>query len=184
MVGHTKPVSFVRFSPVEKALVSCGGNVIKVWNLENNECVKTLEGHEMTVLHCEFLNHGTQLLSSSADGLILLWNLVDSEVLNTFEYHNDCVWSFSVSFDESKFVAADKNGYLSFWQDTTQQEEEKKLKAQEKLVLQEQQLENYFNFGEYKKALRIAFDLDRPKKLMHIFENLLKQSSGNTTIYE
>lgn len=39
---------------------------------------KVLEGHDSSVLRVEFVNEGTQLLSSGSDGLLKLWHLTRS----------------------------------------------------------------------------------------------------------
>ena len=40
--------------------------------------LKVLEGHDSSVLRVEFVNEGTQLLSSGSDGLLKLWQLTRS----------------------------------------------------------------------------------------------------------
>ena len=35
----------VAISPDGRRVVSCGGLVLKVWDIETGECVATLEGH-------------------------------------------------------------------------------------------------------------------------------------------
>ena len=48
---------------------------IKIWNVEEGKCLKTLEGHTSAVYCIEVLDNG-EIVSGSDDKTIRIWNLV------------------------------------------------------------------------------------------------------------
>lgn len=64
--GHKRGVWDVNFSPVEKLLASASGDAtVKIWNLEDGQCVTTLEGHLGSVLKCSWLCYGLEIISGN-----------------------------------------------------------------------------------------------------------------------
>ena len=66
MKEHKRGVWDIEFSPVEKLLASAGGDgLIKIWNIDTFQCVKTLEKHDLSALKVRWISKGTQLVSST-----------------------------------------------------------------------------------------------------------------------
>lgn len=57
-------------------LASCSADLsIKLWLLENFECVKTLNGHDHNVSSVEFVPSGDYLISASRDKTLKMWEI-------------------------------------------------------------------------------------------------------------
>lgn len=102
--GHRRGVWAVAFSTVDKVLASASGKrlptsyysvtptrslstgdrTVRIWNLKDLSCVRTLQGHTASVLTVGFIRSGLQLLTTGADGLMKIWNLRDGEVCPSF----------------------------------------------------------------------------------------------------
>lgn len=67
LAGHKRGVWDISFSQFEKILASAGGDgLIKVWNLEDGNCISTLEGHTGSVLKVSFICFGLEIISGIA----------------------------------------------------------------------------------------------------------------------
>ena len=67
---------------------------IKIWNLEMNVCLKTLEGHIGSVRNLKFWED--YLISCSSDKTMKIWNLKRGECERTFFGHTDAINNFIV----------------------------------------------------------------------------------------
>ena len=72
---------------------------IKIWDLSNDKCVKTLFGHEYQVCCLEKLSND-KILSGSADNTIKIWNVKTGECIQTLNGHSDTVNCVSVLSEE------------------------------------------------------------------------------------
>lgn len=69
-------------------MASCSTDLtIKLWELTQFTCIKTLNGHEHNVSSVEFLNSGDQLISASRDKTIKLWEVSTGYCIKTLEGH-------------------------------------------------------------------------------------------------
>ncbi|KAK3948488.1 WD40-repeat-containing domain protein [Pseudoneurospora amorphoporcata] len=68
---------------------------IKIWNIETEECIRTLVGHTAGIRALQF--DDSKLISGSLDHTIKVWNWHTGECLSTFAAHTDSV--ISVHFD-------------------------------------------------------------------------------------
>ena len=57
-------------------------NTIKIWDLKENKCVKTLE--EQNYVNCLCILPNGHLASGNSEGTIKIWNLETGEVIRTF----------------------------------------------------------------------------------------------------
>ncbi|XP_066997395.2 transducin beta-like protein 3 [Anabrus simplex] len=177
--GHKRGIWCVRFSPTDQVLLTTSADcTLKIWSLSDLSCVKTLEGHESSVLRAEFLSRGMQLVSSGADGLLKLWNIKSSECVATLDQHDGRVWALAVSKDESILVTGDSDSQLVKWRDVTEERRLERERAQEQLVLQEQELSNLLQNNELLAALQLALTLDRPLQVLRIVQEVLKQGKS------
>jgi U3 small nucleolar RNA-associated protein 13 len=97
--------------------------------------MKTFEGHANSVLRVTFVSRGTELLSSSSDGLLKVWNIKTNECVNTFDVHTDKVWALAVRKDEEQILSGGADSVINIWQDFTMAEEEERQKANEERIL-------------------------------------------------
>lgn len=82
-----------------------------------------------------FLNNGTQLISSASDGLLKLWNIKTNECVGTFDKHDDKAWALCVSKDENKFISGGADGKLIIWKDVTHEKREEELEQRQEVLL-------------------------------------------------
>ncbi|XP_026678519.1 transducin beta-like protein 3 [Diaphorina citri] len=125
-------VWFVNFSPLDRILISSSGDAtIKLWCLTDYVCLKSLEGHDASVLRCHFINKGTQIVrmiiraldyqdsyapgtqivSTGADGLLKLWSIKTSTCVSTFDKHALKIRNS----DRTQIVSTGADGLLKLW---------------------------------------------------------------------
>lgn len=93
--GHKRGVWSVKFGRAERVLATGSGDkTVKLWSLEDFNCLKTFEGHTNSVLRVDFINAGLQLVSAASDGLVKLWNVREEQCTATMDNHEDKVCLF------------------------------------------------------------------------------------------
>ncbi|CAB3230075.1 unnamed protein product [Arctia plantaginis] len=176
--GHRRGVWCVRFSPVDQVvLTSSADSTIKLWSIADLSCLKTFEGHGSSVLKIEFLSRGQQILSSGADGLLKLWNIKTSECKMTLDNHDGKVWSLAINKSENIVITGGSDSKLVKLNDVTAEKREQMAKEREQVILQEQELMNLLHDKQLIKALRLALRMERPKHVLKIVNEVLKDGS-------
>jgi WD40 repeat protein len=79
-------------------------NTIRVWNLENGECVQTLAGHSDGVTCMSLSSDGKSIYSGSNDTTIRVWNLENGECVQTLAGHSNGVTCMSLSVKRGYFI--------------------------------------------------------------------------------
>lgn len=172
--GHTRSIWHVAFSPVDKVLASSSTDEkIKLWSLTDFTCIRTFQGHSGSVLRVAYISLGSQLLSAAADGLVKLWNVKDSECIGTFESHTDKIWTLQVSKDEKTIVTGGSDSLITIWEDRTESDKLEKLKNTQDVILSQQELSNLLHAKDYRRALNVAFNLNQPRKIFEIFQEVI-----------
>ena len=64
--------------------------MVKLWNVNNGECVRTLYGHDDSVNSLELVS-GDLLASGSADDTVKLWRVSSGECVRTLVGHTSWV---------------------------------------------------------------------------------------------
>jgi WD40 repeat protein len=72
---------------------------IKIWNVDNGECLKTLKGHNDLVWRTIYSPDGKYVISGSNDKTIKIWNVESGECLRTLEGHTNYVMSVDITLD-------------------------------------------------------------------------------------
>jgi U3 small nucleolar RNA-associated protein 13 len=80
-----------------------------------------------------------QLVTSASDGLVKIWNVRDESCVKTLDNHEDKVsshlgganqiWSLAISSDESTIVSAGADSVATFWEDSSEVEQQEKNDA-------------------------------------------------------
>ena len=91
---------------------SSDDNTIKIWDLDSNECVRTLVGHSGFVNCVEILSNG-QLISGSDDNTIKVWNSGHVECARTLNVNNRDVACLKVL--SSNRVASSSKNDIFIW---------------------------------------------------------------------
>lgn len=177
--GHKRGIWCVRFSPIDQIVITSSADcTVKLWSVLDLNCLKTLEGHDSSVLKTEFLSNGMQILTSGADGFLKLFNVKTSECVATLDQHDGRVWALAVKQDETVIVSGGSDSLLVKWKDVTSERKLEKIKQEEELLAQEQQLNNLVHSNDLLKALKLALKLDRPLQTLKIIRGIIK--TGNT----
>lgn len=86
-------------------VTSASDGLVKLWNIKDEECVKTLDNHEDKV-------------SPSPNSLVDVQELIRIQI-----------WALAVSSDEKTIVSAGADSVATFWEDSTVAEQEEKNDA-------------------------------------------------------
>lgn len=176
--GHRRGVWSATFSPVDQVLMTTSGDcTIKLWSLTDMSCLKSIEGHDSSVMRAEFISHGMQILSAGSDGLIKLWNIKTSECVTTLDKHDGRIWTIAISGDESYFFSGGADSMLIKWKDVTEEQKLAKMKEQQDVALEEQELNNLIREKKPLKALKYALRLSRPKLTLNIINDVIKSKT-------
>jgi predicted NACHT family NTPase len=112
--GHQDWISSIAFSRDGKILATGSSDgVVKLWSIDNDECLQTLVGNSGEVLSVHF-HPFTDILASSACGVVKLWDIHTGECLQTFSDHHYYVYAISFSPDGSLLATGD-SGMIRLW---------------------------------------------------------------------
>ena len=76
--------------------IACNsGKSIKIWNISNGDCLKTINVHRQGVTQLERLSKDT-IISSSFDKTIKISNITNGACLKSFKGHEDTVFCFDL----------------------------------------------------------------------------------------
>lgn len=108
-------------------------NTLKLWDLENGQCLKTFEGHTTGVgavyldpeskyaVSASLAGGGMYVLSTPPDPSIKIWDMESGACLRTIERKNlpGWIYSIAISFDGNKVLCgngASYTGQIEVWQ--------------------------------------------------------------------
>ncbi|MEE2046448.1 hypothetical protein Q7689_24245, partial [Nocardiopsis tropica] len=92
LTGHNGPVLSVVFSPGGDQVASASADgMVRVWDPETGQEVRTLTGHDDWVRSVVFSPEGDQLASASADGTVRVWDADTGQELHTLTGHDGTV---------------------------------------------------------------------------------------------
>ena len=116
-LDHGAPVESIVFFPSGNAVVSAGGNYVKIWDiLSGGHVLATLCNFQKTVtsLCLDSANgtNGTRLIAGGADHLIKIFDVVSYNVMHTINYHTTAL-SLAISPDSSTLAIGGADGDLS-----------------------------------------------------------------------
>ena len=112
----------VAFSPDGQTLVTGGDYsdpVIRLWNLQDGENIRTLTGHTWDVSSVAFSPDGQTLATGSWDKTIRLWNPDNGRLKRTLTGHTLEIKSVTFSPDGQTLASASRDGTIRFWNPQT-----------------------------------------------------------------
>lgn len=176
--GHKRGVWAAAFSPVEQTVAtSSGDKTIKLWSLRDGACLRTLQGHNASVLRVLFIaagmqvggqhdpasmsdvvgslfyshlndGHAVQLVTAAADGLVKVWNINASECTATYEEHKGKVWALTGNTPSHTVLASGgSDATVCIWNDASQEQLEEVARAKQATLAAQQELVNALQVG-------------------------------------
>lgn len=110
LTGHTSVVYSVAVSAAGQVAVSCGTDMVRVWDLGSGSCLHTLPGSTPVAVSAD-----ARVAASGGDGkTVLVWDLDRGTCLHTLTGHTDAVWSIAVSAD-GRFAVSCGNDAVRMW---------------------------------------------------------------------
>lgn len=114
--AHRKAVMALTFSPDEKLLATGSWDcTVKLWDLQSNTLMATLEGHTDYVQSVAFSPDGRQLVSGSDDQTLRIWDVASGACLRTIHAHTDNTYGVAWSPDGSWIVSCGFDCMLRIW---------------------------------------------------------------------
>ena len=120
--GHVDSVGAVSITPDGRMIVcGCAGfntmsdswqGTVRMWDIENGQCVKTLVGHTNVVDAVSVTPDGRVAVSGSDDKTLRVWDLDTGQCLKIFEGHVGRVGVVSITPDGRMIVSGSKDGHL------------------------------------------------------------------------
>jgi platelet-activating factor acetylhydrolase IB subunit alpha len=105
---HTGAVNDAAFDPTGVWLATASSDLsIKVWNFEQAEVSKTLQGHEHTVSSVRWID-SDQLVSCSRDTTVKIWERSTGFCVQTFRSHES--WVRAIALNGAGLLASADNG--------------------------------------------------------------------------
>lgn len=114
-VSEEKEIESVSFSPNGKYLVTTSARTIKIWDLADKQCIKTLVGHTDTVSYATFTNDGKRVVSTSMDKTMRLWDFEKDDDCQTLFDEMGWVYYATFSPDNQLIATASMDGKVRVW---------------------------------------------------------------------
>lgn len=81
LTGHSKPVSFIAWSPDDTLVLTCGNEeVIKLWDVALGECKHTFDKANSNFTACAWFPDGKRFVSSGCEKCIYIWDIEGKEL--------------------------------------------------------------------------------------------------------
>uniref|UniRef100_A0A7E4UX80 LisH domain-containing protein n=1 Tax=Panagrellus redivivus TaxID=6233 RepID=A0A7E4UX80_PANRE len=116
LVGHRNPVTRVIFHPIYNMLVtSSDDGTLRVWDVLNGNCERTLTGHTNNVNDIAFNKKGDLLVSCSADMSAKIWDVKDGfACVKTITGHDHSITSVAFTHD-NLLITASRDSSIKMW---------------------------------------------------------------------
>jgi WD40 repeat protein len=95
--------------------------MVKVWDFEKGEQVRTFQAHLKQVTRLVFVGKGPQLATCSADQTVRFWNVDNGGHTRTLTGSSDFLYALAISPDGAVVAAGGQDGAAYLWNGNTGQ---------------------------------------------------------------
>ena len=117
-MGHTNDVSSLKLVARARLASASNDKRVRVWDLENGECVLTLAGHASYVVGLALVD-ANRLASAAKDNTIKVWNLESGECARTLRLddtkHTGAAFETIEMLGENRLASATSDGAIRIW---------------------------------------------------------------------
>ncbi|SOV77117.1 U3 snoRNA-associated small subunit rRNA processing protein, putative [Plasmodium sp. gorilla clade G3] len=173
--GHKKSVQNVYFSKNDNILYSNSYECVRIWSLNNFECLKSIQSLDFNITRVLILNDSC-MINGYSNGNISIINIKNCEKLLTINYHKDkifCLQSYEDKNKNNNIISASINGELIFFKDISDKIITEHVFEKRKNIFYENCLENLLKEKKINESLLICLKLDKKYKFKTIVENYL-----------
>ncbi|KAM3370025.1 hypothetical protein ACQJBY_017725 [Aegilops geniculata] len=185
VAAHDKDINSLSVSPND-GLVCSGSEdrTASIWKLPNLVSSVVLKGHKRGIWSVEFSPVEQCVITSSGDKTVKIWHVADGSCLKTFEGHTSSVLRASFLSRGTQFVSCGSDGLVKLWTIKTNEciATYDKHDGKEEEVLRGQELENAVSESDYTRAIQLAFELRRPRRLLELFSQLCRKADPEDPI--
>lgn len=169
--GHKRGVWSVKFGYNNTLISGSGDKCVRMWSLNDYTCIRTFEGHLNSVLKVVPYT-STLVASAGGDGLVKIWDMKVNECAATLDGHEDKVWALSKDSKTNQLISGAGDGVVNIWEDCTEEEQQRVDQEEEDMLNMQQDLDNSIRAKEWDRAIRIALKLNRPLRLLKLFDEV------------
>jgi len=94
---------------------------VRLWNMQHNWTMRTLQGHTGPVRSVAFTQDGTSLISAGQDGTIRIWNISSGQSTNTLQVSDAPINNMSLSADGTRLATIGDDGVVRVFDTSTWQ---------------------------------------------------------------
>lgn len=106
-------ISSVSYSPDDGYIMSCGNGNIRLWNIENGLCVRTVG--EKNYTHPAFSPNGQSIGAVGNGRFVVIWDTQHWDKLNVIGVHKNKINSICFSPDGTKLASGGDNNEIKIW---------------------------------------------------------------------
>lgn len=96
-------------------LSGAADRIIKIWNRQNGQCLKSIKPHDDAINAALILPDNTHLVSASDDDLIKIWNMDSGICLHTLDGRGDGIRSLAMGPQPHILLAGRNDGAIIAW---------------------------------------------------------------------
>lgn len=99
-----------------KTMLSSGDDsVIRLWDTQNGDRIRTLEGHSQKVLSMALSPDESLLASAGEDCTTHLWDLKSYEIVKSCKAHTSGIWSLAFHPDGKRIASGSRDHNIKIW---------------------------------------------------------------------
>ncbi|KAI8320708.1 Utp12-domain-containing protein [Martensiomyces pterosporus] len=114
MLGHRSEPRTLALSSDNELIASAANKSLRIWNVQTNSCVRTLECGAATC--ASFLPGDQSIVVGTKDGNLELYDIPSAALVETFDAHEGAsCWSIDVRPDKKGLVTGGADKCVKFW---------------------------------------------------------------------